>query len=140
MLRKTILSFLTTHGQKAKSDDGNRLQDMLEGHGVKDGIIVDPVEFIAAATGRTPDSVYVWFRKAENGIGIEKDGLDPIMAMAFMWIADRVLVDNDEVLATDHVQESLFAELADFYERSYRKHAKRTGQSLRKSKSRSNKR
>lgn len=118
-LRKTIIAFITVNGNTpatGKIKGSTRLQDQFIGSGVKgDGIVQDPIQFIASVTGRTTDTIYLWLRQASSGVGTKQDQLEPVHAITLIWIAEQLLIDNEKPLADNPVRDYLMPLLLTHY-------------------------
>ena len=120
MFRKILIGFFTTYGihpAKMVRSPGSLIA-RLEGHGVDNGNIVDPLVFIAAAVGRSVDTIYLWTRFAENGIGIrasEPQLLDPVVAMVLIHLSEQVLSENGNTTGQNSVRDYLAPHLAAYY-------------------------
>lgn len=78
----------------------------FKAHGIR-----DPVAYLARRGGVKPDSVYVYLRQAQEGVGRGAALLDPKVAAWFIWESNRVLRDVEH----NPVREFLELRLETFY-------------------------
>lgn len=135
-LRNLITAFMTVNGIApvtiGRKQIPPRYQDLFENHGVTDGNITDPIVYIAAVTDRTTDTIYVWLRQAEQGIGPGQDQLDPVNAMTLIWIADQALIDNEKPMVDNPVRDYLMPRLTKYYKSKFKSRRHKSNAKTRK--------